>query len=72
MCATPIKLRILIAEAEINIARDLRQQLINLGYELVAEAREGEEAILLCGQLQPDLVLMAIPLAGNMDGMRLP
>ena len=69
MCATPIKLRILIAEAEINIARDLRQQLINLGYELVAEAREGEEAILLCGQLQPDLVLMAIPLAGNMDGI---
>ncbi len=63
------KPRILIVEDEVVVAMDLRQQVLTLGYEPVAETRMGEEAILLAGQLQPDLVLMDINLAGEMDGI---
>ena len=63
------KPRILIVEDEVVVAMDLRQQVLALGYEPVAETRMGEEAILLAGQLQPDLVLMDINLAGEMDGI---
>jgi YesN/AraC family two-component response regulator len=38
--------------------------LLKLGYEPVAETRRAGDAILLAGQLQPDLVLMDIHLAG--------
>ncbi len=61
--------RILIVEDEVVVAMDLRQQVLALGYEPVAETRTGEEAILLAGQLRPDLVLMDINLAGEMDGI---
>ncbi len=63
------KPRILIVEDEVVVAMDLRQQVLALGYEPVAETRTGEEAILLAGQLQPELVLMDINLAGEMDGI---
>ncbi|MEI6785128.1 MAG: response regulator [Verrucomicrobiota bacterium] len=63
------KPRILIVEDEVVVAMDLRQQVLTLGYEPVAETRMGEEAVLLAGQLQPDLVLMDINLAGEMDGI---
>ena len=63
------KPKILIVEDETLVAQDIGQQLLELGYEPVAETNTGEEAILLCGQLQPDLVLMDIQLAGAMDGI---
>lgn len=63
------KPKILIVEDESLVARDIGQQLLKLGYEPVAEARRAEAAILLAGQLQPDLVLMDIRLAGEMDGL---
>jgi CheY-like chemotaxis protein len=63
------KLKILIVEDESLVARDIGQQLLELGYEPVAETRRAEDAILLAGQLQPDLVLMDIHLAGEMDGI---
>jgi CheY-like chemotaxis protein len=61
--------KILIVEDEVVVALDLGQQLLALGYEIVAKTRMGEEPILLAGQLQPDLVLMDINLAGEMDGI---
>ena len=63
------KPRILIVEDEVVVAMDLGQQVLALGYEPVAETRTGEEASLLAGQLQPDLVVMDINLAGEMDGI---
>jgi CheY-like chemotaxis protein len=63
------KPKILIVEDESLVARDIGQQLLELGYEPVAETRRAEDAILLCQQLQPDLVLMDIHLAGEMDGL---
>ncbi len=60
--------RIFIVEDESIVARDIRQQLEKLGYEVVANTRRGEDAIQLTGKLSPDLVLMDIELAGRMKG----
>ena len=59
---------VFIVEDEVVVARDIQQQLESLGYEVVGNSRKGEEAIALVGQLQPDLVLMDIHLAGPMKG----
>lgn len=63
------KPRILVVEDEVIVARDIQQQLQDLGYDLVGHATRGEQAITLTGELLPDLVLMDIRLAGNMDGI---
>ena len=63
------KAKILVVENETIIALDIRQELLDLGYEPVACAAQGEEAILLTEQLRPDLVLMDIRLAGETDGV---
>jgi len=63
------KPRILIVEDEAIVARDIHQQLVELGYEPVAEARRGEDALTLAERLRPDLVLMDVHLAGAMDGI---
>ena len=63
------KPRILVVEDEGIVARDIRQQLIGLGYEPVGHARRGEQAVELAGALRPDLVLMDIQLADAMDGI---
>ena len=61
--------RILIVEDEAIVARDIAQQLARLGYEAVAQTPRGEQAIVLAEQLRPDLVLMDIKLADEMDGI---
>ncbi len=61
--------RILIVEDEAIVARDIRNQLLELGYEPVGHATRGEEAIRMAGELSPDLVLMDIQLASVMDGI---
>ena len=61
--------RILIVEDEAIVARDIAQQLALLGYEPVAQTPRGEQALVLADQLRPDLVLMDIQLAGEMDGI---
>jgi PAS domain S-box-containing protein len=61
--------KILIVEDEVVVARDIRQQLKLLKYEPVASTTTGEEALLLAERLRPDLVLMDIQLAGDMDGI---
>ncbi len=60
---------ILIVEDEVIIARDIRAQLIEMGYALAGHVTTGVEAIALTGALRPDLVLMDIQLAGPMDGI---
>lgn len=58
-----------MVEDEAIVARDICQQLTELGFVPVADTRTGEEAIELAGKLRPDLVLMDIQLAGKMDGI---
>jgi hypothetical protein len=61
--------RILVVEDERIVARSLRKQLTALGYDVIAQAPSGEEAIQLTEEFLPDLVLMDISLEGPMDGV---
>ncbi|WP_310385642.1 response regulator [Roseateles sp.] len=61
--------RILVVEDEILVARDIEQQLRELGYVPVGHASRGDEAIRLALDLRPDLVLMDIQLSGPLDGI---
>ena len=63
------KKRIMIVEDERIIAHHLGMQLTDLGYDVVAKAYSGEEAVEKAGEVRPDLVLMDIMLAGEMDGI---
>jgi len=63
------KKRILIVEDEAIVAEDIRLSLENMGYEVVAIASTGEDAIKKTRELRPDLVLMDIILAGKVNGI---
>ena len=49
--------RVLIAEDEALIRLDLREMLEEEGFAVVGEAADGEQAIALADELQPDLVI---------------
>jgi CheY-like chemotaxis protein len=65
------KTKIMIVEDEAIVAEDLSRQLTNLGYDVVATAYSGEEAVEKVREIYPDLVLMDIVLAGKMDGIQI-
>jgi response regulator NasT len=50
--------RVLIAEDNELVALTLEEQLTNLGYTVVGVAHSGAEAVRLCIQLSPDIVVM--------------
>lgn len=61
--------RIMIVEDEKIIAIDLQRRLERFGYQVVGMAGEGSEAVRMALELEPDIVLMDIMLAGEMDGV---
>ena len=61
--------RILVVEDEGLIAMDIEMQLRALGYLPVGHATRGMQAIEMADALRPDLVLMDIQLAGEVDGI---
>jgi CheY-like chemotaxis protein len=63
------KKKIMVVEDERIVAHDLARQLTDLGYDVVATAYSGEEAVEKLQKVNPDLVLMDIVLAGKMDGI---
>jgi PAS domain S-box-containing protein len=63
------RVRILIAEDELIVARDTENMLLSLGYEVLGLAATAEEAIALAGELSPDLILMDIRLKGDASGI---
>jgi CheY-like chemotaxis protein len=65
-----VRMRVLIVEDEAIIALDLKYRLRKLGYEVVACANTGEDAIQYACDIQPDLVLMDIQLKGSIDGIQ--
>ncbi len=63
------RIKLLIVEDEIIVARQLSNSLKKLNYEVVALATSGEEGIEKTAQTQPDLVLMDIVMPGEIDGI---
>lgn len=62
------KLRILIAEDETIIRLDLRSLLESSGFEVCAEARDGEEAVALARQSAPDVAIFDVKMP-KLDGI---
>jgi AmiR/NasT family two-component response regulator len=60
--------RVLIAEDEALIRLDLREMLVEEGYDVVGEAGDGETAVRLAEELKPDLVILDIKMP-IMDGL---
>jgi AmiR/NasT family two-component response regulator len=61
-------MRILIAEDETIIRLDLRDLLERAGHEVAGEARDGEEAVALARELEPDLAIMDVKMP-RLDGI---
>lgn len=62
------KARVLVCEDEGLIALRLQKSLAKLGYQVVGEARDGEEAVAQAALLQPDAILMDIRMP-KLDGI---
>jgi PAS domain S-box-containing protein len=69
MPAPLIKSKILIVEDDELVALLVQLKLEMLGYQSLGCTSRGEDAIRLTGELKPNLVLMDIHLAGEMDGI---
>jgi len=65
----PEPIRVLIAEDEAIIRMDLREMLEEEGFDVVAEASDGHEAVELARENKPDLAILDIKMPG-MSGIR--
>src|SRR5438093_6345191 len=61
-------MRVLVAEDETIIRLDLRELLERSGFEVCAEARDGEEAVALARSEQPDVAIMDVKMP-KLDGI---
>ncbi len=60
--------RVVVAEDETLIRLDIVETLKEAGYDVVGEAPDGETAVRLVGELEPDVVVMDVKMPG-MDGL---
>ena len=60
--------RVLVAEDEGLIRLDIVETLTQAGFEVVGEAADGEEAVELALELEPDLCVMDVKMP-KMDGI---
>ncbi len=63
------KARIMIVEDEAIIASAMKMDLQNMGYDVASVVHSGEKALSRIEDEKPDLILMDIVLAGEMDGI---
>jgi AmiR/NasT family two-component response regulator len=68
MSDAPNKRRVLVAEDESLIRMDIVETLEEYGFDVVAQAGDGEEAIRLATEHKPDLVVMDVKMP-KMDGI---
>ena len=62
--------RVLIAEDETIIRLDLRGLLEGAGFEVCAEARDGEEAVRLARVAEPDVALLDVKMHASTASRR--
>jgi AmiR/NasT family two-component response regulator len=58
--ASTARKRVVIAEDEAIIRLDLKETLAEIGFDVVGEASDGEQAVALADQLRPDLVILDV------------
>lgn len=63
------KVSVLIVEDEFTIAEELKLRLLEFGFEVIEPVDNGQEAINIFKKEFPDLILMDIDLAGEIDGI---
>lgn len=68
MSETSTKRTVLVAEDESLIRMDIVETLRDFGFEVIAEAADGLEAVELAKNLNPDLIVMDIKMP-NLDGI---
>ncbi|MGK2949618.1 MAG: response regulator transcription factor [Acidimicrobiales bacterium] len=61
-------IRLLLADDHRMLREGLRRSMVEEGFEVVGEADNGEEAVRLAAELQPDVVLMDVSMP-EMDGV---
>jgi two-component system, NarL family, response regulator DegU len=61
-------IRLLLADDHRMLREGLRRSLVEWGFDVVGEARDGAEAVELAGTLRPDVVLMDVSMP-EMDGV---
>lgn len=64
----PTPKRVLVAEDETLIRLDIVETLVAAGFDVVAEASNGEEAVALALEFEPDLCVMDVKMP-KMDGI---
>ena len=69
MRATDSQRTILVVEDEAIVAMDLREQLLEMGYQVCGIAGNAKKAIALAREHRPDLILMDIVIKGERDGI---
>ena len=63
------KIKILIVEDQLIIARDIESLLIDWGYNVVGIAASSEEALAIFDSKKPDLALVDVHIDGETDGI---
>jgi len=64
-----VKKKALVVEDEATTAIDLKDCLVEKGFEVAGIVASGEEAVKAAGTTRPDLILMDIRLQGKMNGI---
>ncbi len=62
-------LRVMVVEDENIVALEIEDRLKRLGYSVCGMVPSGEKAVEMALEVKPDLILMDIHLAGNIDGI---
>ncbi len=63
-----VTIRLLLADDHRMLREGLRRSMVDEGFDVVGEADNGEEAVRLAAELQPDVVLMDVSMP-EMDGV---
>jgi two-component system response regulator LytT len=63
------KINILVVEDESIVSKDIQHSLLRFGYGLAGACSNGDKAIELVQELNPDVVLMDINLKGELSGI---
>ena len=72
MCAVGPKVKLIIVEDEIILAKDIRQRLIDHNYDVVGIASSADKTLrLLEENLDVDILLIDIVIKGDVDGIEL-